>query len=340
MPPGGLSIRWPDPPLEQERRLHGPKMRAVAAFARANAFDRITLDSPTPRLGIARERQGLSRPAAGARRPRHRRRRCTTAGPAHLQGRAGLAAGGSGRAPFRRRACRTFSSSRKSAASSRINSSASSTTWRRRVAPRSSASATNRARRLLPSEGELDANHGRRRADRRDCAGSGIMRRRWSNGWRGSNCSSALAPPRAVKTQRTPYFCSGCPHNTSTKVPEGSRAMAGIGCHGMAMSVPSRRTATITHMGGRRRQLDRSGAVHERAARLPEHGRRHLHPFRVAGAARSSGGRRQHHLQDPLQRRGSDDRRAAGRGRAHGRADRPSSRGGGRAKSRDRLRRA
>src|SRR6266478_560824 len=54
-------------------------------------------------------------------------------------------------------------------------------------------------------------------------------------------------PPMSL--QRTPYFCSGCPHNTSTKVPDGSRAMAGIGCHGMALSVPSRRTATISHMG-------------------------------------------------------------------------------------------
>src|SRR5215472_5995586 len=52
MPAGGLNIRWPDPPLEAERRLHGPKMAAVAAFARANALDRIVLDSPQPRFGI------------------------------------------------------------------------------------------------------------------------------------------------------------------------------------------------------------------------------------------------------------------------------------------------
>src|SRR5260221_12434165 len=52
MPPGGLPIRWPDAPLEQERRLHGPKMQAVAAFTRANHFDRIVLDSKPARLGI------------------------------------------------------------------------------------------------------------------------------------------------------------------------------------------------------------------------------------------------------------------------------------------------
>src|SRR5882724_7937711 len=57
----------------------------------------------------------------------------------------------------------------------------------------------------------------------------------------------ALAKPR-VTAIRQPYFCSGCPHNTSTRVPEGSRAMAGIGCHFMAVWM-DRRTSTFTHMG-------------------------------------------------------------------------------------------
>jgi indolepyruvate ferredoxin oxidoreductase len=48
---------------------------------------------------------------------------------------------------------------------------------------------------------------------------------------------------------RTPWFCSGCPHNTSTKVPEGSRAMAGIGCHYMVVWM-DRSTSTFTQMGG------------------------------------------------------------------------------------------
>ena len=48
---------------------------------------------------------------------------------------------------------------------------------------------------------------------------------------------------------RLPYFCAGCPHNTSTKVPEGSRAYAGIGCHYMAQWM-DRETSGYTHMGG------------------------------------------------------------------------------------------
>ena len=54
---------------------------------------------------------------------------------------------------------------------------------------------------------------------------------------------------RIERIERIPYFCSGCPHNTSTKVPEGSRALAGIGCHYMAQWM-GRRTDTFTQMGG------------------------------------------------------------------------------------------
>ena len=65
----------------------------------------------------------------------------------------------------------------------------------------------------------------------------------WFNG-REATQVQAVAP-----ITRTPYFCSGCPHNTSTKVPEGSRAFAGIGCHFMALWM-DRSTETFTHMGG------------------------------------------------------------------------------------------
>ena len=65
----------------------------------------------------------------------------------------------------------------------------------------------------------------------------------WFNG-RQATQMQAVAP-----ITRTPYFCSGCPHNTSTKVPEGSRAFAGIGCHFMALWM-DRNTETFTHMGG------------------------------------------------------------------------------------------
>jgi indolepyruvate ferredoxin oxidoreductase len=57
---------------------------------------------------------------------------------------------------------------------------------------------------------------------------------------------AVLAP---ADMRRTPYFCSGCPHNTSTKIPEGSKALAGIGCHGMALYARPN-TLVPTQMGG------------------------------------------------------------------------------------------
>ncbi|MEY4753251.1 MAG: hypothetical protein RJA44_926, partial [Pseudomonadota bacterium] len=53
----------------------------------------------------------------------------------------------------------------------------------------------------------------------------------------------------SAPVERQPWFCSGCPHNTSTRVPEGSRALAGIGCHYMAIWM-DRSTVTYSQMGG------------------------------------------------------------------------------------------
>jgi len=61
-----------------------------------------------------------------------------------------------------------------------------------------------------------------------------------------SDKQSAKSPQGA---KRLPYFCSGCPHNSSTKVPEGSKALAGIGCHFMA-SWMDRKTSSLIQMGG------------------------------------------------------------------------------------------
>ena len=282
MPPGGLQIRWPDPPLEQERRLHGPKMEAVAAFARANQLDRIVLDSKPARLGIVATgkayldlRQALADLGITDGTPRQlglRIYKVALTWPLEESWRAAL----------RRRACRTCWWSRRSAASSKTSWCAFSTTWMLRSARRSSANATKRGARAAAERRRADADHGRRGAGARAAAPAWPRRAR--------RCEQRLArleALRALRRTRAGQRCSarpisapGCPHNTSTKVPEGSRAMAGIGCHGMALYIPSRRTATISHMGGEGVDLDRAGPLHQRTAHLSEPRRRHLHPFR------------------------------------------------------------
>ena len=62
--------------------------------------------------------------------------------------------------------------------------------------------------------------------------------------------AAAEVTAAAAGLVRMPSFCAGCPHNTSTRVPEGSVAMGGIGCHGLATWLPDRHTITLYHMGG------------------------------------------------------------------------------------------
>jgi indolepyruvate ferredoxin oxidoreductase len=98
---------------------------------------------------------------------------------------------------------------------------------------------------LVPADGELDADAIARvlaaRLERRVRLDSVAARVALLESLRDRSAPLAVA--------RQPYFCSGCPHNRSTVVPEGSLGSAGIGCHGLALNM-GRHVVGITHMGG------------------------------------------------------------------------------------------
>ncbi|MGH6683462.1 MAG: indolepyruvate ferredoxin oxidoreductase family protein, partial [Pseudolabrys sp.] len=100
---------------------------------------------------------------------------------------------------------------------------------------------------LFPVKGALDPN------DVAIAIGERLLRY-GANGELAANLARLKSAQRALGetsdvAQRIPYFCSGCPHNTSTRVPEGSRAYAGIGCHYMSQWM-DRKTLGYTQMGG------------------------------------------------------------------------------------------
>ena len=156
---------------------------------------------------------------------------------------------------------------------------------------------------------------------------------------RTSRCLEAAersTPP--ARPRARPYFCSGCPHDTSTRCPKAAwrwPASAATSWRAGWTATPTR----CTPDGRRRRQLGRPGAVHRRQARVPEPRRRHLLPLRLAGDPRGGRRRRQHHLQDPLQRCRRHDRRPAGRRPDQRAADRAQVARRGRAAHRRRHRR-
>ena len=247
-PPGGLWLRWPDGPLEQERRLHGPKMQAVAAFARANKLDRIVLDSRPARLGIVATgkayldlRQALADLGITDRVAQDlglRIYKVALTWPLEEVGAREFAEGLQDVLVVEEK--RGFIEDQLVRILYNMDASKRPTV----VGKRDETGAL-----LLPSEGELTPT----------MVAGAVMARLRRLGHHDPAREQRLArlelleksaATNPIKLQRTPYFCSGCPHNSSTKVPDGSRAMAGIGCHGMALYVPSRRTATISHMGG------------------------------------------------------------------------------------------
>jgi indolepyruvate ferredoxin oxidoreductase len=248
LPPAGLNIRWPDPPMEQEMRLHRYAVRAAQAFARANGIDRIVLDSPRARLGIvttgksyldvlqALEYLGLDE--AACRDIGIRVYKVGMTWPLEPEGIAKFARGledivvvEEKRAFIERQMKEQF-----------YNWPAD---WGRR--PSIVGKYDEAGEWILPSTGELTpatiAGVIGRRIQRFFNTESIEQRLRWMDAK-----EAEMALPRA-NFPRVPHYCSGCPHNTSTVVPEGSRALGGIGCHYMVTWM-DRATDTFTHMGG------------------------------------------------------------------------------------------
>lgn len=244
MPAGGLNIRWPDPPLDQEMRLHRYAVQAACAFARANRIDRTVIDSPRARLGIvttgksyldvlqALEYLGIDEAMAADVGIRVYKVGMTW--PLEPVGIREFAEGLEDIIVVEEK--RSF-----------LESQMKEYMYNWPTRPSVVGKYDEEGRWILPSTAELTPAMIALVIARR-------LARFFSNdtikarvAWIEAK-EQDLTLPRA-NFPRAAHYCSGCPHNTSTAVPEGSRGLAGIGCHYMVTWM-DRRTDTFTQMGG------------------------------------------------------------------------------------------
>lgn len=250
LPPDGLNLRWPDDRFAQDRRLQDYKGFAAIAFARANKVNRVTMDSPNARFGIM---------ASGKSYEDVRQALRELGITEQVAAKIGLRLYKIGMPwPLEPEGVRQFAvgleeimivEERREIVENQVKQELFN--WRDDVRPRIVGKMDEHDKRFLPFAEELSVASVATSLTERllrlnlnpEIAQMLRAKADWFNG-RQATQMQAVAP-----ISRTPYFCSGCPHNTSTKVPEGSRAMAGIGCHFMALWM-DRSTETFTHMGG------------------------------------------------------------------------------------------
>ena len=243
LPEGGLQIRWPDTPQEQERRLHEYKLPAVLAFARLNRLNRTIWDTPDAKLGIvstgksfmdvrlALEELGIGE--ARAQRLGLRLFKVALSWPLDPEGLREFAQG----------LDRIIIVEEKRGL---IEPQLKGVLYGMPDAPRIVGKHDEFGALLFPSAMALDPNHIAVEIGQRILEYVADENLKTRIAFIQELMKPDLTPEPLV---RLPYFCAGCPHNSSTVVPEGSRAIAGIGCHYMAQWM-DRSTAGYTQMGG------------------------------------------------------------------------------------------
>jgi indolepyruvate ferredoxin oxidoreductase len=245
MPEGGLNIRLGDSILGQEARLHDFKRDAMLAFVRANKLNRIiTSGGHDPKIGIvttgkayldvrqAFDELGIDEIKCNDLGLRLFKIACPW--PIAKQELAEFAAGLD---------LIIVVEEKRSLIEVQVREELYGTANQ----PTCIGKKDEQGNWLFPVKGALDPN------DVAICIGERLLRY-GVNEELSANVARLKAAQRALSettdvAQRIPYFCSGCPHNTSTRVPEGSRAYAGIGCHYMVQWM-DRHTLGFTQMGG------------------------------------------------------------------------------------------
>ncbi|MHA4869017.1 indolepyruvate ferredoxin oxidoreductase family protein [Duganella sp. PWIR1] len=264
LPEGGLNIRWPDTVLDMEVRMNSYKWYAALAYCRANKLNKIIWDSPKPKIGII------------------------TAGKSYLDTRQALADLGIDEQaaadigirlykigmtwPLEADGVHEFAKGldeilvveeKRQILEYALKEELYNLPdgQRPRVVGKfddtgewSNKGKTGHGDWLLPATYELNpAQIARAIASRiaHYCKDHPVAKRVQERiaFLEAKELALKTLPAKGnPQTDRTPFFCSGCPHNSSTKVPEGSRALAGIGCHYMVLWM-DRETSTFTHMG-------------------------------------------------------------------------------------------
>ncbi len=249
MPPGGLNLRWPDPPMVQDDRLQNYKGYAAIAFARANRVDQVVLDTPNARFGIVASGKAYEDVLQALKELEIGPDEAKAIGLRLYKVRMPW--------PLEPEGIRHFSEGleevliveeRREIIENQIKQQLFN--WRADVRPRIIGKFDDKDHHVLPLSESLTVG----------TVARAIAGRHLQFGFDASLKAKIATEldyleKRHAATQhhvapliRTPFYCSGCPHNTSTKVPEGSRAAAGIGCHYMVQWM-DRRTETFSHMG-------------------------------------------------------------------------------------------